>query len=155
MLALKNVDIIIKAVRFIKRNSRKPFEVFLTLVGNGPEEERLKKLSHGLPVEFRQFVPISQVREIMREHDLYVFASNSFDGWGAVVSEALEERMPVLASRQSGVGSTVLPEECLFDCNNANELASRILAFDTLPQVDGSQWSVKAAANFLIENFLK
>lgn len=153
MLALKNVNIILKAIKIIKDSG--DLDVTLTLVGDGPEKQKLQKLAEGLPVSFQSFVPIEKVREIMREHDLYVFASNSFDGWGAVVSEALEERMPVIASRQSGVGSTILPEECLFHCKNAKELASRILGFDILPNVDGSLWSAKVAADYLIHNFIQ
>ena len=155
MLALKNVDTIIKAIGLIVESRLgETMPVSLTLVGDGPEKQRLMGLAQGLPVDFRPFVPIFQVREIMREHDLYVFASNSFDGWGAVVSEAMEEQMPVLASRQSGVGATALPEMCVFDCCNAKELAARILAFDSLPKIDGSPWSAKSAADYLLGKFL-
>ena len=155
MLALKNVDTIIKAIGIVvngKAGDTMP--VSLTLVGDGPEKQRLMELANGVPVNFHPFVPISQVREIMREHDLYVFASNSFDGWGAVVSEALEEQMPVLASRQSGAGATILPEMCVFDCGNAKELASRILTFDSLPKIDSSLWSAESAADYLLDHFL-
>ena len=152
MLALKHVDTIVKALKLI---TQKGIPMSLTLVGDGPERQRLQKLSKGLPVEFHSFVPISQVREIMRAHDLYVFASNSFDGWGAVVSEAFEEMMPVLASRQCGAGPTTLPDECLFDCKNARELAERILDFEKLPKIDASRWSAKAASDYLLQIFLK
>lgn len=152
MLALKNVDTIVRAIRIL--NERYRLNVTLTLVGDGPEKLSLMRLAQGLDVHFRSFVPIDEIRGIIREHDLYVFASNSFDGWGAVVSEALEEQMYVLASRQSGVGATVLPEHCLFDCRNAQELASRILDFDNLPRVDATPWSAREASKYLVQNFL-
>lgn len=155
MLDWKNVHTIIKAVRLIADSERKERKTLsLTLIGDGPEKLELMRLAQGLPVDFKPFMPISQIREIMREHDLYILASNSFEGWGAVVNEALEEQMYVLASRQSGAGATVLPENCLFDCHNARELASRILDFDNLPRVDASPWSASEASKYLVQNFL-
>lgn len=152
MLSLKNVDTLLRALARVVpvRNAT------VTLVGDGPEKLRLirlaEKLGLGALVEFRPFVPIEQVRSLMREHDLYVFPSNSFDGWGAVVSEAIEEQMPILASRESGAGATVLPSACTFNCHDADRLARLICSFDTLPLVDGSPWSVASAVDTLLSH---
>ena len=153
MLALKNVDRIIKAFRLAVAKSGDG-EMTLTLVGDGPEKAKLVEMSAGLPVEFKPFVPINEVRQIMREHDLYIFASNSFDGWGAVISEAIEERMMVLASRDSGAGATVLPEECIFDCEDVKGLSERILNYSKLPLIDPEIWSVRSAADHILKIFL-
>lgn len=154
MIALKNVDIIIRALKKVSR-----FQVKLTLIGDGPERIRLERLADKLElndkVEFRPFVSIEKMREVMREYDLYVFASNGFDGWGAVVSEALEERMPTLASCECGAGATILPRNCTFSCRDANELAQRIDAFDDLPQLGANGWTAKEAANFLLMEVVK
>ena len=50
----------------------------------------------------------------MRNHDVYVLASNAYEGWGAVVSEALEEGMKVVGTYEAGSSATILPKECLF-----------------------------------------
>lgn len=153
MLALKNVDRIIEAFRLavIKAGAGK---MTLTLVGDGPEKEKLVEMSKGLPVEFKSFVPIDEVRQIMQAHDLYIFASNSFDGWGAVVSEAIEEGMMVLASSNSGAGATVLPDDCMFDCDDINGLSEQILNYSKLPVIDPEIWSVRSAADHILKNFL-
>lgn len=154
MLALKNIDTIIRALKRVSR-----FQVKLTLIGDGPERTQLgllvNKLGLSDRVEFQPFVSIEKMREVMREHDLYVFASNGFDGWGAVVSEALEERMPILASRECGAGETILPRDCTFPCRDAKELARRIDAFADLPQFGAKGWTAKEAADFLLKEVAK
>ena len=153
MLALKNVDRIIEAFRLAVSKAGAG-KMTLTLVGDGPEKEKLVEMSNGLPVEFKPFVPINEVRQVMQEHDLYIFASNSFDGWGAVVSEAIEEGMMVLASRESGAGATVLPDDCVFDCEDVKGLSELILNYSKLPVIDPEIWSVRSAADHILKHFL-
>lgn len=154
MLALKNVGRIIEAFCLASEAAGEG-KMTLTLVGDGPEKEKLVEKSKGLPVEFKPFVPIGEVRQLMRDHDLYIFASNGFDGWGAVVSEAIEEGMMVLASRESGIGSTVLPEDCVFDCRDVKGLSERILNYGKLPVINPETWSVRSAADHIVRTFLQ
>lgn len=156
MLKLKRVDTIILAVREIVKESLRrrsgnaqttsscasllassslhskdicshiaPVE--LTLVGDGPERKRLEKMAEGLPVKFLPSQPIAKIREIMREHDVYVFSSNGMDGWGAVVSEAVEEGMKVLGTYETGAAATILPESNLFHCGDYKTLARKLM----------------------------
>ena len=97
---MKKVDTLIRACNKLNL----PLDIY----GDGPEKARLKELA-GPYVRFHPFVPIEKVRQIMREHKTYVFPSNGYEGWGAVVSEALEEGMLVYASCESGAGATILP----------------------------------------------
>ena len=60
-------------------------------------------------VMFMPAQPMEKVRELMREHDLFVLASNAYEGWGAVVSEALEEGMRVLGTFEAGASAAILP----------------------------------------------
>lgn len=125
LIPLKCVDTIIRAV------ARLP-EATLTIVGDGPEKSRLQRLSNkllGKRIEFRPFVPIEKVREVMRRHDVLVFASNALDGWGAVVSEALDEGVPVVGTRETGASAALLPETNLFSCGNDRELAEKLRHF--------------------------
>ena len=59
-------------------------------------------------------MPVAEVRAFMRSHEVYVLPSNAYEGWGAVVSEALEEGMEVLGTYEAGSSATVLPQENLF-----------------------------------------
>lgn len=114
---LKRVDTIVKAVRCVGKN------IELTIVGDGPDKARIVKLANGLPVEFLPSQPIARVREIMREHDVYVFSSNGMDGWGAVVNEALEEGMYVIGTKETGASAVMLPKNALFSSGDYRRLA--------------------------------
>jgi glycosyltransferase involved in cell wall biosynthesis len=149
MLKLKRVDDVIKALRIANIKRR----VELTIVGSGPEEDHLKRMAANLPVSFMPPVPIERVRELMRQHDIYVFSSNGYDGWGAVVSEALSEGMRVIGSRSPGAPITLLPNECLYKEGDAEGLA-RLLKSDVL-WVGIGQWTPENAANSLIDLILE
>ena len=100
----------------------------LDIYGAGPEEVRLKKMAakYGNVITFHPPVTMAEVRKLMRRHDVYVFASNSFDGWGAVVPEALEEGMLVLGTYEAGASAALLPEDNLFHCGDWKELAKKL-----------------------------
>lgn len=112
-LRWKNVDTIIKAVG---ECSRKGLDIVLDLYGRGREEFRLKELAakFGDAVCFHSAVSISDVRKLMRTHDVYVLASNGAEGWGAVVNEAIEEGMIVIGTNEAGSSATILPKKMLF-----------------------------------------
>lgn len=146
MIPLKHVETIVKAIRKLVNEGH--IAISLTLVGNGPEEARLRKLSSGLPVSFLSFQPLYKVREIMREHDVYVFASNGFDGWGAVVNEAIEEGMSVLGTYETGAASILLPEENRFHVKDWKTLALKLSK--PVKYVPIGDWSAKRAAERML-----
>ena len=121
MLALKRVDTIVKAVGHLGGEGVK-----LTLVGGGEERRKLERMARGLPVEFVDSKPIAEIRDVMREHDVYVLASDANEGWGAVVNEALEERMKVLGTFEAGASAALLDEEDLFHSGDWRRLAGLI-----------------------------
>ena len=157
MLALKRVDTIIRAASQFKVQSSK-FKV--TLVGDGPEKGRLMRLAEGVggrcgcTVEFvfLPSQPMEKVRELMREHDLFVFPSNGYEGWGAVVSEALEEGMRVLASCECGAGAALLPWERLFHSGDWKGLAKLIEkeVRGELPPCSIGEWTAENCASRLV-----
>ena len=169
MLGLKRVETIIRAVGKLKVSKFQGFKV--TLVGDGPEKENLVKLaqclfpdnvaisqssnlkSNSQTITFLPSQPMEKVRELMREHDLFVFPSNGLEGWGAVVSEALEEGMRVLASYECGAGAALLPRERLFHSEDWKTLA-QLIEKDMrgeLPLCSIGEWTAKAAATRLLK----
>ncbi len=128
LLAWKRVDTLFKAVAACLER----FPIELTVVGDGPERGALEKLGrrlfarHPTALTFRHSVPIGEVRTLMRSHDVYALPSNGYEGWGAVVNEALEEGMIVLGTRQAGACVTMLDERFLFDEGDVQAL-SRLL----------------------------
>lgn len=129
LLKWKRVDTIIRAVGEHSRtsflsNSNSKRRVTLDIYGAGPEESRLKEFAskYGDAIKFHPPVPIDEVRKLMRNHDIYILASNAYEGWGAVVSEALEEGMKVLGTYEAGSSATILPETNLFHAGDWRRL---------------------------------
>ncbi len=150
MYELKRVDTIVKACA----RASKTRVLELTLVGNGPERKRLKRLALksgiGSRVKFFPSVPIAKVRELMRGNDVFVLASDGQEGWGAVLSEAMEEGMSCLGTFEAGASATVLPKERLFHVGDWRRLSEMLLKNESLPAVDFSKWTVQAAADRLL-----
>lgn len=127
LLKLKRVDTLIDAVAKLRAGG--DGSVSLTVVGDGPEKAALVRRAArrcGAAVKFSPGVGIGEVRELMRRHDILVFSSNALDGWGAVVSEALEEGMPVFGTSETGASATLLPESRRFRCGDVTALARLI-----------------------------
>lgn len=154
LLGLKRVGDIVRAVG--EHVGLKRERVSLTIVGDGPEKERLMKMAKGLPITFLPSHPIDDIREMMHEHDCYVLSSNAFEGWGAVVSEALEEGMNVLGTYEAGSSATLLPVERLYHTGNVKELV-RLIEKECrgeLPACSIGQWTAYNAAERL-KDFIK
>lgn len=143
MLKLKCVDMLVKACTSEALKDK----VELYLYGHGPEEETLKALAKDVPIYFHDFVPVEQVRDLMRAHDVYVFSSNASDGWGAVVSEALEEGMQVFGTVEAGASGTVLPPTHLFKAGDVKRLMELLMA--ALPKVSIGEWTAENGAKYL------
>ena len=140
----KRVDTIIKAVGESKN-------VALDIYGTGPMEEKLKKMAarYGDVIKFHPPAPIDDVRKLMREHDIYVLASDSYEGWGAVVSEALEEGMKVLGTYEAGASATILPGTNLFHAGDWRGL-QRLLTNEVICCNIGL-WTAEWAARALLK----
>lgn len=77
----------------------------LTIVGDGVLREEIKLKVEGLRLKDRVKimgnVPNTKVHELMQQHDIFVLPSN-YDGWGAVINEALQNGMRVIVSENCG-----------------------------------------------------
>ncbi len=157
LLRWKSVSTLFKAV--YAANKKAP--TALTIVGQGPELPRLKRLDAKLArkygvaplVSYHASVPVAEVRSFMRSHDVYVLASNAHEGWGAVVSEALEENMEVFGTYEAGSSATMLPEENLFHAGDWQALSELLIRFgkSRVRHCHGiGNWSAKYAAERLV-----
>ena len=146
LLKWKRVDTIIKAVGECSKSKKITLDVY----GFGPEEAKLKRLAskYGDVIKFYPPVPINEVRKLMQEHDVYVLSSNGYEGWGAVVSEALEEGMKVIGTYEAGSCATILPESNLFHAGDWRRL-KELLEGD-VERVGIEPWTAKSAAEVLL-----
>lgn len=146
MVDVKRVSDIVDAVRLADHEGKK---IELNLYGHGEDEVQVKKTASGMKnVHFYDPVPIAQVRNLMRENDIYVLSSNAMEGWGAVVNEAMEEGMQVIGTYEAGASSTLLPNECLYHAGDISRLAS--LLTQGVPQMGIGRWSCKDAADEIV-----
>jgi glycosyltransferase involved in cell wall biosynthesis len=106
---LKGLDTLIRAFPLLLAERQ---DACLTLIGYGPELDRLQQLARKLlPVNSYCFlppIPAVAVLESMRHHHIYVFPSTGWDGWGAVVNEAMGEGCAVIASREAGAPKAMI-----------------------------------------------
>ena len=97
----KGLDILLQALAKLRHRQ----DWRLTLVGVGASKEQLEAFvdASGMSsrISFVGMVPNHGVHAIMRDSDLLILPSR-FDGWGAVVNEALMCGTPVLCSGQCG-----------------------------------------------------
>lgn len=126
MLNWKRVDLLIKALSRLQRDGES-FEI--TLLGDGPERKSLEKLATKLlkpsTFEFKDFVPFSEIPKLMSENDLYILPSNAYEGWGAVVNEAMSVGCTVIASDKAGASSSLINHGInglLFKSDSENDL---------------------------------
>lgn len=101
----KGVDILLRAMAQVERNNWS-----LKVVGRGASARCLKALSAKLGIKkhvtFIEAVPNSRTREILSCLDVFVLPSR-FDGWGAVVNEALMAGTPVVCTDRCGASILV------------------------------------------------
>ncbi len=109
-------------------------DVHFVLVGGGPDEAMLKEQAAGLSnLEFTGFV--DNVGDYLAAFDLFVLPSNR-EGIGSILLDAMNHRLPVVASRVGGVpwlvrdGVTGL----LVDAGRPDQLRDAILKLRTSPE---------------------
>ena len=98
----------------------------LTIIGDGPEKNKLKLLSHKLQINNRvNFIGYQKkavVADVIRDHDALVLSSD-VETFGVVLVEAMTVGLPVIATKCGGPESIVLPETgILVEPNNSTEL---------------------------------
>ena len=154
----KRLDTIIRAVvenQKIHASTRTGLDAILDIYGSGPEEKRLKAMAVGYEdvIHFHPPVQNEDVRRLMHEHDVYVLSSNAYEGWGAVVSEALAEGMKVIGTYEAGSSGTMLPESNLFHVGDWKGLLNILKRGPK--SVDSRVWSATSFANTLVEDLCK
>ena len=115
----KGHDCVLKALAILKKQGLTPN---YTIVGQGPEEMRLRKMAQALgfknQVEFTGFIPDNQLPAIYTSCDIYVMASREIpgrldlvEGFGISFLEASASGLPVVAGDSGGVSDAVQHEK--------------------------------------------
>lgn len=121
----KRLDLLIDALADIRIHD---FE--LLVIGSGQEKEKLKQKAKRCLHERVHWIgplPMRDVQIQIAQADCLVLPSR-YDGWGAVVSEALMRGTPVIVSDGSGSAAVVEESACggTFAVNNKQSLSVRL-----------------------------
>jgi glycosyltransferase involved in cell wall biosynthesis len=107
LAAMKGLPILLESL--ISLRSRYP-DLVLTVVGDGPDRTALEaqaaRLGVGANIRFLGYRSQAEVREEMRQADVFVLPSFA-EGVPVVLMEALASGVPVVATRVAGVGELV------------------------------------------------
>ena len=103
LLKLKHVLDTVKAVHNLKRQN---IGAHFTIVGEGESAEEIRNYirKHDLSdrIDMLPFTTPEKVREHMDRSDVFVFGSNFYEGWGAVVNEAMNSACAMVVSHAVG-----------------------------------------------------
>jgi glycosyltransferase involved in cell wall biosynthesis len=110
----KGFDVLLRGCR-VSLDRGLPVE--LELVGDGPERERLHRLSQDLGIEdrvtFRGWLPFAEAREAIRRANVLVHPSAGLgDGAPNVIKEAMALGTPVVASAVAGIPGLLEEGRC-------------------------------------------
>lgn len=108
--------------------------VHFALVGGGEDEAMLKGLAAGLDnVTFTGFV--NNVGDYLAAFDIFILPSRR-EGIGSVLLDAMEQRVPIVASRVGGVPEIVRDGEngLLIDPDRPDQLMDAIIALAESPE---------------------
>ena len=120
----KNVGIILKALHSLKGS------FIFDIIGDGQERKRLEGYVTAKQIQRIAFLgklAMQQVHEIMPQYDVLILPSR-YDGWGAVVNEALQRGLFVICSDKCGAKDLLQDARCgcVFQSGNHKQLAAII-----------------------------
>jgi len=103
LVPLKGIDVLLRALALVRRG-----DVGLTVVGDGPEYERLSALARSLGVGSRvRFLGLrDDTHVLLAAADLFCHPTLA-EAFGLVIAEAMASGLPVVASRVGGIPEVV------------------------------------------------
>ncbi|WP_137922405.1 glycosyltransferase [Hydrogenophaga sp. 2FB] len=129
LIPRKRVDLLLTAFsQFGQPTAR------LRIIGKGEEEQNLRQLAQQLGVadrvRFSPGMPNAETVAAMADADVLVLPSR-FDGWGAVVNEALMVGTPVICSDRCGASDLIEDGRngYVFEAGSANALRACLQSF--------------------------
>ena len=87
------------------------YNIELELIGEGVERSNLESFvadNHIRKVTFSNYLPNNEVKQRMIDSDIYVFPSSGYEGWGAVINEAMQTKCAVVASKETGAARSMI-----------------------------------------------
>lgn len=137
MIDWKHPELVIQLAQRLK-NSNYNFQI--DMYGDGDKLEPIKKLASQLGVShlvsFNGAVPNDQITREMQNHHIFLFTSDRFEGWGAVLNEAMSNGCTVVASNKIGAAPYLIEDKFngrLFDSEDIDSLTDVVESLLTNP----------------------
>jgi len=132
----KGVDLLLQTLKLLQNNNLFPD---LTIVGSGPEENNLHKLSSELALD-RQVTFAGQksgvaLAEILNRHRIQVVPSRWAEPFGIVALEGIACGCLVVGSEQGGLKEAIGPCGLTFENGSASALAAQLTRLLTEPDL--------------------
>lgn len=149
MIWWKHVECAVEVVRMLKERG---VEFSMKIVGSGEKEGLVQEMIDAYQVSDKinrlPFVKPSEVRNLMKEADVFLFTSGREEGWGVVLNEAMNCQCAVIANTNAGSVPYLLKDNESGFCydgtlNSLEDAVDRMLASD-LVQVANNAYSTLA-----------
>ncbi len=163
----KHPEVIIKLAKKLERKGYR--NIHIKMLGTGKLEDKIKskikrkKLDN--IVEVVGSVPSDKVKDYMKEANIFIGTSDSKEGWGVVVNEAMNTGCAIIANRRMGsVPFLIKHQENGMIYNNYKELEKHVkhliedkelrnkLARNAYQQIT-EKWTSKIATKNLLQLF--
>jgi|TARA_B100001964_G_C14254754_1_gene611772 N-acetyl-alpha-D-glucosaminyl L-malate synthase BshA len=120
----KGVDILIKSFEIV---GKKHSDSKLIIIGDGSERKVLEKLARELRIDVVFHGYLDDFRDILNKSLVFVLPSRT-EGFGLVLLEAMEARIPIIATDVGGIKEIVVNDEngLLVKKEDVNSLADAI-----------------------------
>lgn len=135
LLPLKHVIDTVKAVHNLKKAN---IEAHFTIIGEGESADEInnyiEKYDLSDRVTMLSFMSPEAVREYMDKSDIFVFSSNFYEGWGAVVNEAMNSACDMVVSHAVGSAAYLIrngENGYIYKFADVDELTERLKALVT------------------------
>lgn len=106
-------------------------DICLTIIGDGPDRERLEEVFQGTKTTFQGFKHGTDLSRAFATGDAFIFPSTS-ETFGLVISEAMAAGLPVIAAKSPPTNEQIehMKTGILYDANKVNDLLDAIRLVD-------------------------
>lgn len=118
LVPIKDHELFLRSVKYLKQNTDKPFKVFIT--GDGEDRSKLEKLANDLEIGRENIIFtgwIRQIDEMMPGLDIVALTSKN-EGTPVSLIEAQAAGVAIVSTKVGGVEDAVIPGESALLCKH-------------------------------------
>jgi len=152
----KKVDIILKAIHLLKKTMQ---DIQLTIIGDGPDMKRLKKMTKELMLEnnvtFKGWIKNKDLQKEIIKHDVFITAS-TMETQGIAILESMACGLPIIGVNKYAIPELITDNGYLAEPDNPEDMATgivKVLRDKNIKKLGEN--SIRIANKHKIENTIK